>query len=110
VTLVDLRALTKTLATWLASATSLVFAFSRFLPSGRLRGYSFVDDSWIQMLHTAFAERLQFGRGRRVYVRRVGFPLLRISSGDVFDFSLRVGCSRRLYPAISLWENHRDAL
>jgi len=62
VTLVDLRALTKTLATWLAAATSLVFAFSRFLPSGRLGGYSFVDDSWIQMLHTAFAEGLEFGR------------------------------------------------
>src|SRR2546429_4999075 len=61
-TLAELRALTKTLAKWLAAATSLVFAFSRFLPSGRPGGYSFVDDSWIQMLHTAFTERLQFGR------------------------------------------------
>ncbi len=55
-TLVDLRALTKTLATWLAATTSLVFAFSGFLPSGRPGGYSLVDDSWVQMLHTAFAE------------------------------------------------------
>lgn len=31
-TLAELRALTKTLAKWLAATTSLVFAFSRFLP------------------------------------------------------------------------------
>ncbi len=37
----------------------------RFLSVPAVRtpgGYSFVGDSWIQMLHTAFAERLQFGR------------------------------------------------
>ena len=61
VTFAELRALTKTLAKWLAAATSLLFAFSRFLPSGR-GGANFLDDSWIQMLHLAFAERLQFGR------------------------------------------------
>jgi hypothetical protein len=61
-TLAEARALTNTLAKWLAAATSLVFAFSRFLPSGHAGGYSLVDDSWIQMLHMAFAERLQFGR------------------------------------------------
>jgi hypothetical protein len=61
VTFAELRTLTKTLAKWLAAATSLLFAFSRFLPSGR-GGNNFVDDSWIQMLHMAFAERLQFGR------------------------------------------------
>src|SRR5207244_11081366 len=43
-------------------ATSFVFSSSRFLPSGRPGGYNVVDDSWIQMLHMAFAERLQFGR------------------------------------------------
>jgi hypothetical protein len=61
-TIAKLRALTKTLATWLAAATSLLFAFSRFQPSGRPGADNVVDDSWIQMLHLAFAERLQFGR------------------------------------------------
>jgi hypothetical protein len=62
VTFAQLRAYTKTLAMWLAAVTSLLFALSRFLPSGRAGGYNVVDDSWIQMLHMAFAERLQFGR------------------------------------------------
>src|SRR6266446_8928629 len=61
-TLAQVRALTKTLATWLAATTSLLFAVSRFLPTGRLGGYNIVDDAWIQTLHMAFAERLQFGR------------------------------------------------
>src|SRR5690348_1365051 len=61
-TLAELRALTKTLAKWLAATTSLLFVFSRFLPSGGLGRYEIVDDSWIQMLHFAFVERLQFGR------------------------------------------------
>src|SRR5436190_1212862 len=61
-TLAELRALTKTLTKWLAATTSLLFVFSRFLPSGGLGRYEIVDDSWIQMLHFAFVERLQFGR------------------------------------------------
>src|SRR6266487_2843639 len=61
-TLAELRALTNTLAKWLAATTSLIFAFSRFLPSGRPGGYDIVEDAWTQMLHMAFAERLQFGR------------------------------------------------
>jgi NHL repeat len=61
-TFAELGALTKTLAKWLAATTSLFFGFSRFLPSGRPGGYNIVDDAWIQMLHMAFAERLQFGR------------------------------------------------
>jgi hypothetical protein len=61
-TLAELRALTNTLAKWLAATTTLVFAISRFLPSGRPGGPNIVDDAWIQMLHMAFAERLQFGR------------------------------------------------
>lgn len=61
-TLAELRALTKTLATWLAATTSFVFVFSRFLPCGRPGAYGIIEDSWIQMLHTAFAERLQFGQ------------------------------------------------
>jgi hypothetical protein len=61
-TLAELRALTRTLAEWLAAITSVVFVFFRFLPCGRPGAYGVVEDSWIQMLHTAFAERLQFGR------------------------------------------------
>ena len=61
-TFAEIRALTKTVATWLAAATSLVFALSRFQPSASPGGYNVVDDAWIQMLHMAFVERLQFGR------------------------------------------------
>jgi DNA-binding beta-propeller fold protein YncE len=60
--LAQLRSLTRTLAMWLAAITSLAFALCRFLPSGQPGGYNIVDDAWIQMLHFAFAERLQFGR------------------------------------------------
>jgi len=58
----EARAFTNSLAKWLAAITSLVFAFSRFLPSGQPGGYNPVDDAWIQMLHFAFVERLQFGQ------------------------------------------------
>ena len=61
-TFTQLRGHTKTLATLVAAITSFIFTFSRFLPTGRVRGYSILDDAWIEMLHTAFAERLQFGR------------------------------------------------
>ena len=61
-TLTQLRGYTKTVATLVAAITSFIFTFSRFLPTGRVRGYSVLDDAWIEMLHTAFAERLQFGR------------------------------------------------
>jgi hypothetical protein len=61
-TLTQVHALTKTLATWLVAITSLVFAFCRFLPPGRPRAYSIIEDGWIQMLHFAFTERLQFGQ------------------------------------------------
>jgi len=61
-TLAQLRALTKSLATWLAAITTLLFAVCRFMPSFRPGGYSIYEDAWIQMLHTAFAERLQFGQ------------------------------------------------
>ncbi|SRR6266542_1668418 len=60
-TLAQVRALTKTLATWLAAITSLLFAFCRFLP-GRPSRYGIIEDAWIQLLHFAFTERLQFGR------------------------------------------------
>jgi hypothetical protein len=45
----------------LAAITSLLFAFCRFMPSFRPGGYNNFD-AWIQILHFAFAERLQFGR------------------------------------------------
>jgi hypothetical protein len=61
-TLAQVRALTKTLVKSLAATTSFIFTLSRFLPTGRARGYRIFDDPWIEMLHTAFAERLQFGR------------------------------------------------
>ena len=61
-TFAEIRALTKTVATWLAAATSLLFVLSRFQPSASPGGYNIVDDAWIQMLHMAFVERLQFGR------------------------------------------------
>ncbi len=61
-TLAELRTVTETLAKWLAATTTLVFAFSRFLPTGQPGGWNIVDDSWIQMLYMAFVERLQFGQ------------------------------------------------
>ena len=61
-TLAEARALTNSLAKWLAAITSLLFAFSRFLPSLRPSSYGFIETAWIQMLHFAFAKRLQFGQ------------------------------------------------
>ena len=61
-TLPEARAITNSLAKWLAAITSLLFAFSRFLPSGRPSSYGFIETAWIQMLHFAFAKRLQFGQ------------------------------------------------
>jgi len=61
-TLAQLRAVIETLGKWLAATTSLLFAVSRFLPSGQPGGYSIVENSWIQMFQMAFAKRLQFGR------------------------------------------------
>ncbi|HEU0048557.1 MAG TPA: hypothetical protein VFQ43_13240 [Nitrososphaera sp.] len=48
----ELRTVMIILAKWLAASTSLLFAFSRFLPSGQRADYNIVDRSWIQMLHT----------------------------------------------------------
>src|SRR5690242_14218447 len=58
----ELRVLTTTIAKWLAAITTLFFAFCRFLPSAQPAGYNIVDDAYIQMLHFAFIERLQFGQ------------------------------------------------
>jgi hypothetical protein len=56
VTLVDLRALTRTLATWLAAITTLVFAFSRFLPSGHSGSAVFRGSCWCFMWDTLEAQ------------------------------------------------------
>lgn len=60
--LADPGARAKTLAKWFAATTSFLFVLSRFLPSGTPRRYSVVEDSWTEILHMAFAQRLQFGR------------------------------------------------
>jgi hypothetical protein len=46
----------------LAGASTLVFAFSRLVPCTPPIRYGEIEDSYIQFLHAAFAERLQFGR------------------------------------------------
>jgi hypothetical protein len=61
-TMTELRPVAKNVIKWLVAITTLLFAFSRFLPSRQPGGYNVVDDGWIQMLHEAFAERMQFGR------------------------------------------------
>ena len=61
-TMPELRSLAKNVIKWLVAITTLLFTFSRFLPSRRPGGYNIIDDGWMQMLHQAFAERLQFGR------------------------------------------------
>src|SRR5437870_1554250 len=66
-TLAELRAITNTLANWLAAATTLLFALSRFLPMGRPGVSNITDDAFIKMLHMAFAERLQFSVEERPF-------------------------------------------
>ncbi len=49
---------------WLAGLTTLAYSLSRFVP-GSPPGHSPVftlDESWVQTLHLAFAQHLQFGR------------------------------------------------
>jgi hypothetical protein len=48
--------------TALALASTLLYAFSRFVPWAAPDRYATVDDSWVQALHVAFAQHLQFGR------------------------------------------------
>jgi len=47
---------------WLAGATALMYALSRFLPLSPQFHNSILDDSWRQALHLAFEQHLQFGR------------------------------------------------
>ena len=52
----------KLLLHWLAGASTLVYVCSRFVPCAPPIYHGEIEDSFIQYLHTAFIERLQFGR------------------------------------------------
>lgn len=47
---------------WLLGATSLYYVLARFLPSAPQKHYGVIEDSWAQVLHTAFQQHWQFGR------------------------------------------------
>ncbi len=47
---------------WLAGATALMYALSRFLPLSPQFYNSILDNSWMQVLHLAFERHWQFGR------------------------------------------------
>jgi hypothetical protein len=47
---------------WLLGATALLYVLSRFLPCAPQEHHGIIDDSWMQVLHTAFEQRWQFGR------------------------------------------------
>jgi hypothetical protein len=47
---------------WLAGATTLFYALSRFLPVSPWFQNSIADNSWMQALHASFEQHLQFGR------------------------------------------------
>jgi hypothetical protein len=47
---------------WLLGTTALLYVLSRFLPCARQRHYGVIEDSWVQVLHTAFQLHWQFGR------------------------------------------------
>ena len=50
------------LGVWLAGGSSLIYVCSRFLPCAPPSHHGEIEDSFIQFLHRAFVERLQFGR------------------------------------------------
>src|ERR1039458_3382927 len=52
----------KRLALWLAAGSSLLSLCSRSLPCAPLSHHGEIEDSYIQFLHSAFVEHLQFGR------------------------------------------------
>ena len=54
-----------TVVRWLAGASTLLYVFSRFIPSTPVDQYLFIegiDDAWMQVLHAAFHRHWQFGR------------------------------------------------
>ena len=56
------RARWKALAPWLAGASTLLYVCSRFVPCTPPSPHDVIEDTYIQFLHTAFAQHLQFGR------------------------------------------------
>src|ERR1017187_8160643 len=52
----------KRLAVWLAGGRSFLYVCLRFLPGAPLSHHGEIEDSYLQFLHSAFVERLQFGR------------------------------------------------
>src|ERR1035441_1393707 len=52
----------KRLWLWLAGGSSLLYVCSRFLPCAPPSHHGEIEDSYLQFLHSAFVERLQFGR------------------------------------------------
>ena len=46
----------------LLGATALLYVLSRFLPCAPQKHFGVLDDSWMQVLHTAFQQHWQFGR------------------------------------------------
>ena len=58
----ELRVGWKVLLPWLAGFGTLVYVCSRFVPWAPPSRHGEIEDSYIQFLHTAFVERLQFGR------------------------------------------------
>ena len=58
----ELRIGWKVLLPWLAGFGTLVYVCSRFVPWAPPSRHGEIEDSYIQFLHTAFVERLQFGR------------------------------------------------
>ena len=52
----------KRLALWLAGGSSFLYVCSRFVPCAPPSFHGEIEDSFIQFLHTAFLERVQFGR------------------------------------------------
>jgi hypothetical protein len=52
---------TKQAFQWLGAASSLLYVFACLLPE-KPRAYDAIDDSWMEVLHSAFLNHLQFGR------------------------------------------------
>ena len=47
---------------WVLQAVALLYLLSLFLPCAPQKHYGILDDSWAQVLHTAFLQHWQFGR------------------------------------------------
>src|ERR1043165_2531648 len=58
----DSNARVRVLIRYLAAASTLLYALSRFLPSAEPQRATILDESWKQALHVAFRQHFQFGR------------------------------------------------